>query len=158
MANESRIFEIPSGIRGIASTLFLEYCWVCHVSRTDYSEFEQHHVVPSHLGGNLGPTVSLCEICHTKAHKMSEKLWFNKPYEPYKEESHLKRCTYLAVVICRARQQLECQSGFNKRFKYSDTFSYEEHELLIKLQRFYSLKSQGATIRFALNQLSQKTF
>lgn len=158
MSSENKNFVLPSKVPPITSTLFLEQCWVCSVYRTEYSEFEEHHVVPSHLGGNLGPTVSLCEICHTKAHKMAERLWWNKPYKPYSNPQHLERCVYLGVVICRARQQLEMQGGLNKRFKYSDTFSYEEHELLIALKNFYSLRSQGATIRYALKALAKQTF
>jgi len=153
-----RKFELPSGIQPIVQTLELDYCWVCDVPQKDYPEFEQHHIVPSHLGGNKGPTVTLCEICHTKAHKMAEKLWHSKEYSPYKIPLHHRRCVYLGTVICRARQDLELKGNLNKRYKYSDTFSYQEHELLVKLQTYYNKKSQGALIRFALERLASQTF
>ena len=67
----ARQFNFPARVPPITSTIVLPHCWVCHLPFEDECEIEHHHVIPSHLGGNLGPTVSLCEICHTKAHKMS---------------------------------------------------------------------------------------
>jgi len=150
-----KIFSLPKNVKPISTTLFLDYCWVCEVSRNKYTEFEEHHVVPSHLGGNLGATVSLCDTCHTKAHKLSEKLWHGKEYHPFSDEQVFNRCLYLAVVICRARYSVEKSSGINKRYKYSDTFTYQEHELIKKLQRYYGSKSQKALIRFALEFLDK---
>lgn len=148
-------FNFPQDVIPISETLLLDYCWVCKVSRTDYSEFEEHHVVPSHLGGNKGPTVSLCDTCHTKAHKMSEKIWHNQTYIPYKNAEHLRRCYYLAVVICRARLQMDAIGGENKRVKFSTTLTFEEHNLLKKVQKYFGIKNQKDTLIFALKKLSE---
>ncbi len=148
----------PYVVSPITSTLYLDHCWVCHVQRDGFTTFEEHHVVPCHLGGTNGPVVSLCDGCHTKVHDSATKLYRGVVNLPYREEDRRARCLYLAQVICRAQSALESQGNLNKKFKYSDTFSYEEHELLVSLQRYYGKKSQGELVRYALQMLAKQTF
>lgn len=145
-------------LKPITATLYLDHCWVCHTQRDPYTTFEEHHIVPSHLGGSKGPLVSLCEVCHSKVHTAAANLYKGITQLPYREEACRERCLYLAQVICRAQSALESQGNLNKKFKYSDTFSYEEHELVVSLQRYYGKKSQGELIRYALQMLAKSTF
>ena len=141
----------------ITETLVLDHCWVCENSVNDFEEFEQHHILPKHLGGADGPTVTLCNGCHKKVHDSAEALYKGKQKLPFKEQGARERCLYLATIICRGRIAVESQGGFNKRFVYTSILSYEEHELLVSLAKYYG-KSQKELIRFALNFLANKTF
>ncbi len=131
---------------------------MCRVARDQYTKFEEHHVVPCHLGGTNGPLVSLCEGCHTKVHDAASKLYKGDTHLPYREEDSRQRCHYLAQVICRAQLALEAQGNLNKKFKFSTSFTYEEHNLMVSLQRYYGKKSQGELVRYAILMLAKATF
>lgn len=126
----------------------LPYCWVC--ARV-CSSYDQHHVVPSHLGGSEGPTVTLCGDCHTTLHTYATQMYAKRVtldlnlYAP----RHRMRLDYLADVIVRAMIQVEGVGG--KNWVYSRKWSDVQHAQLVRLAHIYG--SQDKAIDAALTKL-----
>lgn len=144
-------------VQPITETMLLDYCYVCQRRKDSMSGWEEHHIVPRHLGGSKGPTITLCGTCHTQTHDTANALYKGKTYLPFKDQHARERCLYLATVIVKARLSVEAQGNLNKRYVYTDVFTYQEHELLVKLGKHYS-KGQKDLIRFALQFLAKHTF
>jgi hypothetical protein len=141
----------------IVATLKLDHCWCCHVRGV---AFEEHHVVPRHLGGEHGPTVSLCGSCHTQMHTYALQLYRNTqkrtdPQQLFPARPQTQaRFEYLADVIVRASIAIEGHAG--KKWKYATEFSDAEHNKLVSLAGIY--KSQDAAVHAALALLHAKHF
>lgn len=136
----------------ITATLSLDYCWCCHARQV---AFEQHHVVPRHLGGENGPLVTLCGSCHTNCHTYATQLYKGKvtiDLSAYQGKASMPRLSYLAEVIRRATIAIEGTSG--KKWKYATTFTDAEHDKLVRLAVLHG--SQDKAIRAALDLLYGK--
>lgn len=131
-------------------------CWVCSKPK-DTLTFEDHHIVPQHLGGKNGPVVLLCGVCHTQVHNSAEALYKGNTHIPFRDAVQREKCLYLATVIVNARLAVEANGGLNKRFVFSTVFTYEEHETLVKLTKHYGM-NQPKLIKYALEQLAKRTF
>ena len=124
----------------ITSTLKLVFCWVCH-SETSLHE---HHVVPSSLGGSNGPTVTLCATCHNLVH--SPKIYVGAA-----------KIGYLRSVIEQASNAVRNDPSLaNKRWKYSRTWSNEQHLKLVALSKIYG--NQELVVDKALDLLYTKHY
>lgn len=122
-------------------------CWLCLVQASDPTKnFEDHHIVPRHLGGTNGPLVYLCSDCHTNVHACAEKLEKGKSYLPYKEHDCIKKCLYLAKVIADAAIMLK-QNPQNKIFVISGILDYKTHTKLVELTKYFGAKKRTTQIK-----------
>lgn len=137
----------------IRESLVLSYCWVCQTTDTS---FEQHHLVPRCFGGENGPTVTLCESCHTIAHENAENIYHGHPLTTYNEVEKTTRSHYLSRVIVNARLAVEA-SPTNKKYKFATTFNSSTHDKLVRLVSHYN-SSQQKVIIYAINSLYAKLF
>lgn len=135
-------------------------CWLCDKSANDpTTTFEDHHILPKHLGGEKGPLVFLCSDCHTNVHKCAEKLLKGNKWIPYKNKVHIDKCLYLANVIVKATLLIESNSE-NKIYVYSGTFDYSTHEMLVALVKYFknnkTKMNQDTIIKQAIREMYQK--
>jgi len=143
----------------IIGTLILNGCWICGLS----SSLEEHHIVPRTYGGSLGPTITLCGICHTAIHNLSfkRKLFdgmiaknfdaivskllgefcdtWNMPTHQNKGEA-VSRAYYLSSVIFKAR--LLTRKEKNKPVKFNTTLPGAISFKLKLLARTYNLNQE----------------
>lgn len=128
----------------------LNNCWLCNAPNNGVITFEDHHIVPRHLGGTNGPLVFLCAHCHTNVHKTAEHWYTNKFVPIYKDVKKDVKLKYLAGVICKARQLVEKTEG--KQTVISGRLDYETHSNLKALAKYLGM-SQHNTMKYAINKL-----
>ena len=134
-------------------------CWLCSKPPDGITTFEDHHILPKHLGGTNGPLVYLCADCHTNVHKCATKLLKGLSYVPYSENSLKIKCLELAKVIVNGTIALE-KNPVNKIYVYSGIFDYATHNKLIELVKYLktpnSKISQDSVIKLAIKELHAK--
>lgn len=124
-------------------------CWLCNAPNNGVTTFEDHHIVPRHLGGTNGPLVFLCAHCHTNVHKTAE-YWYKKEFKPlYNNVQKDVKLKYLAGVICKARQLVEKTKG--KQTVISGRLDYETHSNLKALAKYLGM-SQHTAMKYAINK------
>lgn len=115
----------------IKRTLKLDHCWICQ----DKDGLEEHHVVPRHCGGETGPTVTLCGICHYNTHqiRIPQYVKYGTQYitqlcSKWKGSGQVDQAVYLASVISKAN---EISKGSDHRpVKYMTTLDAATHRML----------------------------
>lgn len=130
-------------------------CWLCNAPNNGIVRFEDHHIVPRHLGGENGPLVFLCSSCHTNVHVVAEDWYKTREfYSMYSNPVHTIRLRWLSGVICTAREELE-KSGKdiqNKNFAISGRLDFKTHKKLSELASYMKI-SQLKVIKLAIDNL-----
>lgn len=121
----------------IKATIQQPSCWVCSAS----SGIEEHHIIPRCNGGESGPTVSLCGICHTEIHNLALGISLvldSNRVEDYEDRSldwntvlKVEKVRYLAYVIHRSG--LVVQDSPNRKVKFSGAMPAHIHAKLVDL-------------------------
>ncbi len=134
-------------------------CWLCEREPDNIATFEDHHILPKHLGGTNGPLVYLCADCHTNVHKCATKLLKGASYVPYARNLHKQRCLELAQVIVNGTVALE-KNPINKIHVFSGILDYDTHNKLVALVKYLKTPkarlSQEDVIKLAIKELHKK--
>lgn len=130
-----------------------ECCWLCDKpSNNPSSSFEDHHIIPRHLGGENGPLVLLCADCHTNTHACATNLIKKgEPLEIYDEPLHQERCLELATIIFRVHKSLEATGRLHefKKTKLQLTVTPRINKKLKQLAKSLGY-SQEKTLQYAI--------
>ncbi len=115
----------------IKETLLLSHCWICH----NKNALEEHHVIPRHCGGEKGPTVTLCGVCHYSIHKINigKHVSFGEVYlrelcSLWVYPNHQAQALYLASVILKADKL--SKDSCNRSIKFMTTLDTHTHYML----------------------------
>jgi len=144
------------------ATINLPYCWVCKVKFVQHGGTEQpehHHVIPQNAGGANGPTVSICDTDHTKAHHIAIAIKGKKPYYTLiqgLEEDRIKKLMYLASMIVNA--ELATKDDPNKSAMAVLTLDRRQKEMIDKLKAVYNVSSREKVLSLALEKLYNRHF
>lgn len=137
----------------------LGYCYLCG----EQGGLEEHHIVPQCYGGVDSPLVTLCGVCHTNVHALSDAavarsgtfnaqdvLAISTKWKP-------KEAFYFATVICRAKALVEGDP--NKKIRFSTTFDGVTSMRLKELKGVLpDTRSQHDVIVYAINHLHKTLF
>ena len=143
----------------------LPACWVCQARFSDQNppgpaNREEHHIIPRQAGGTDGPQVSLCDVHHTKLHKIANRLSSNKPYFDllYGEQGDReKKLLWLASRVYMAFEAVKDDP--NKKKMVVLTIDQKKQQMLDMLKRVYpQAKSREAIYDLALAQMYQRHF
>ena len=141
----------------------LEYCWCCGIRFTDSNgtaNREEHHIIPRAAGGTDGPQVSLCDVHHTKAHKISLRLSKEKPYFDLLEgesQDSKKKLLWLASRITNAFALVA--NDPNKKVLAILSLDAKHQKQIAMLKKVYPhARSREAIYEIALQSLFQKHF
>ncbi|QJT70903.1 hypothetical protein GR7B_00105 [Vibrio phage vB_VcorM_GR7B] len=141
-----------------------ETCWMCPTKNS----LEDHHIIPRCSGGENGPQVRICSVCHSAIHKAAisakcvkgewvagnaELKTFNAAWTT---ETQLLKSYLLASVIRSAAQHVKGDD--NKTAKYSTTWSGEYRKIISDLKNATGIRNQDKVIRLALKQLHQRYY
>jgi len=145
----------------------LPHCWVCGKRFLDSTPpgiavKEIHHIVPQQAGGTDGPTVTLCNEHHDKAHRIALRLGAKKP-KPYfdlltgEPDMCRSRLLWLATVISNAFAAVA--NDPNKKINVVLVLTRKEQLIIDRLKKVYpSHKSRADIFMLALENLYRKTF
>jgi len=145
-----------------SATINLPYCWVCGAKFQQHGgteNVEHHHVIPVNAGGVDGPTVSICDTDHTKAHHIAIALKGKKPYFTLIQglpEERVKKLMYLATCIVNA--ELATKDDVNKSAMAVLTLDRRQKLMIDKLKSVYNLSSREKVLALALEKLFNKHF
>ncbi|QJT71078.1 hypothetical protein GR11A_00040 [Vibrio phage vB_VcorM_GR11A] len=142
-----------------------EECWICKTSHS----LEDHHIIPRCSGGENGPQVELCAVCHSAIHKaavsstavkesnLDQMATLEDKYNErwVSETMQLKGFT-LASVIRSAAEAVKGDD--NKTAKYATTWSGEDKRIINDLKTVLGVKSQDKVVRLALRSLHKKYY
>ena len=123
-------------------------CWCCGCSLPSYAR-EEHHVVPRAYGGTDGPTVSLCLVCHTRAHKHAMRV--NSVLSLPSTSTYERNLLYLAAVIALSRTSIADTSG--RLVKYSGSWNPQTYSQVQKLKHALGFTNQNDLIVYAIESL-----
>lgn len=138
-------------------------CWLCDDSPEDSTKvFEDHHIVPRHLGGTNGPIVYLCSDCHTNVHDTARDILKGKQLHiKYRIQLQIDKLLYLSNVIVRAEIEIQ-KNPQNKIYVFNTILDYETHEMLTALVKYYRSNkckvNQGIIFKKAISELYRKIF
>lgn len=125
-------------------------CYVCHSPFN--GNIEIHHVVPRAYGGLNGPTVALCDSCHTRVHKLEKLICSNKTDTFGLDKEAYNRLYSLALVIVRAKRMMKDDP--NKVIKVILVLNQKEVRTLDKLKSMLGLKNRSDVYSYALKCLT----
>lgn len=137
-------------------------CWVCD-KRFKTSKppgpanEERHHICPRNAGGDDGPLVSLCDGCHTTAHRIAQRLHKQAQYQDHLvgyTPAQAKKVLWLAVQIVKSEKATADDP--NKVMKNAFHLSKQELKLLQELQKIFPTLSRNKIIVSALFALYTK--
>jgi hypothetical protein len=143
----------------------LPACWVCGARFSDANppgpaNREEHHIIPRQAGGTDGPQVSLCDVHHTKLHKIANRLSSKKPYFELlfgESDPNKKKLLWLASRVYMAFQAVA--NDPNKLKMVVLTLDSNKQKMLDQLKHVYpKAKSREAIYDLALQQLYQRHF
>ena len=144
------------------ATINLDRCWVCESRFIGFGgteSVEHHHVIPRNSGGTDGPTVSICDSDHTKAHHIAQAMKGKKSYFTFINnlpEERTKRLLYLAQMIVNA--ELVTKNDPNKSAVAVLTLDRQQKLMIDRLKSFYNLSSREKVLSLALEKLYNKHF
>ncbi len=130
-----------------------ECCWLCDKPSDNPSvSFEDHHIIPRHLGGENGPLVLLCADCHTNVHSCATSLI--KKGEPlfiYELQLQQERCVELASIIFKVYKSLEATGRLHefKKTKLQITLNPRINKKLKQLAKSLGF-SQDKAVQYAI--------
>ncbi len=131
-------------------SVLLDHCWVCHRKFVFAGGTEQphyHHIIPRAFGGTDGPEVSLCDTCHSTAHRIAEQLIKDKPYHQFLQGRDAGRQKHLMWLATRIHQSyLAVQNDPNKATSVSFTLKAADQKLIDDLKPILNVKSREAVI------------
>lgn len=131
-----------------------DFCVVCQTTNVPY---EQHHVVPRHLGGTDGPQINICGGCHQLIHNGALALHAGRQIPELDPSwSKIKRIRYMYLVRVIVNAMIAADGESGKNWKYQTTFSDACHTKLVKLAKLYG--SQDKAILAAIDKLHQAHF
>jgi len=143
----------------------LPECWVCGARFSDVNppgpaNREEHHIIPRQAGGVDGPQVSLCDMHHSKLHKIANRLSSKKPYFDLLYGDFGERQKKLLWLASRAYMAFQATSGDpNKKKMVVLELDQKKQYMLEMLKRVYpQAKSREAIYDLALAQLYQRHF
>lgn len=133
-------------------------CWVCGTQ----TALEEHHMIPRAYGGQDGPVICLCAVCHSNTHKLADASGKEKPTLQLAQsiakttnKISLTRLQQLAIIILQSKQITV--NDKNKTAVYIDRFEAQTLRELKELAKVYQL-NQKQLVRLAIRTLHQKTF
>jgi hypothetical protein len=145
--------------------IFLSHCWVCEVRFNTAdppgpANEERHHIIPRQAGGTDGPQVSLCDVHHTKLHKIALRLKSKKPYFEFLVGESDPRKQKLLWLASRVYNAFELTSGDpNKKVAVVLALDSKSQAMIDKLKKVYpNLRSREAILNLALTSLYNKHF
>ena len=125
----------------------------CAACLCDDLEMHEHHLVPRSLGGEKGPTASLCSNCHSLVHKAaSSKL---KSLAEIEDEGHRFRVAQMAAIILRAEDAVK--NDPNRSVTIQDRLPAELSRMVSDLAKLYGT-SRKVAIRTAVRQEHARWF
>lgn len=136
----------------------LGYCWTCSLD----DALEEHHIVPVCYGGATGPIVTLCSMCHTNIHTLSQAkcVKLGKPSvlvaKSFSTRWDVSKAFFLANTINKAR--LLVSGDPNKTSKFNMTFKGDTSRKVKDLKRVLKVKNQSDVIKAAIDYLHSKYF
>lgn len=136
-------------------TLKLDYCWIC----SSGSSLHEHHIIPRCYGGESGPTVTLCAVCHGGVHDLSHympipkvaTLSITSDLVPSWNKSHVQKVWYLANTIHVASNATKHSQ--NRWTKACIQLSPTMKQKLNTLKGILGTTSQDATINRCIDLL-----
>jgi hypothetical protein len=143
----------------------LPHCWVCGVRFSDQkppgpANREEHHIIPRQAGGSDGPQVSLCDVHHTKLHKIALRLSSSKPHfdlligEP---DAAKHKLLWLASRVFTAFEVMK--NDPNKKVMVLISIDRQKQLMIDRLKKVYpKAKSRESIYDLALTSLYQRHF
>lgn len=99
----------------LTGSITLDHCWLCGQS----SSLEDHHVIPQSMGGQNGPTVTLCAVCHSAVHDLAlsnaKSNLDASGFGPWRTDESISNAMYLANVIREAARKV--RGTENKKYR-----------------------------------------
>ena len=132
----------------------LGVCWVCDSTDT----LEAHHCIPRCYGGEWGPQVVICAVCHGAVHKIadSKQPAVDAPILLNQRANEvLTRALRLATIILQARALVKDDP--NKTVMFMDRFPAKTKQELRQLAKLLQ-KSQQLVVRHAIAHLYRRHF
>jgi hypothetical protein len=133
-------------------------CFVCEPQRNCIigNEYEDHHVIPEHLGGKAGPLTSLCEKEHGRVHSIAEAIIKKKP--PSQEsllgtEGEKSRRAKLAAAIVRANAAVI--NDPNRNIKFEAIISSQLNTKLAALKKELGVRNNGEFLTRVIEALEK---
>lgn len=141
-------------------------CWLCKT----FNGLEDHHIIPRCSGGENGPQVRLCGVCHTAIHNMA----FNKKMMTGEHDLMARDIAFgfnrnwtdtlntlcalnLSKIIYFAA--LAFNKDPNKKVKANLTLTGKENKMLTQLVKVLpGINSKEKAIKYAIRALYQSKF
>ena len=147
----------------LQQTIDQPHCYICGID----SGLNQHHVVPRHLGGTHGSTVTLCTVCHQDGVHQLENIDlsghvisisdFMEMNSNFNDVKSCLKAYYLARVIQTAEKAV--QGSSNKVTNFQTVFKAETNRKVEALQSVLKGKpSKERVVLQAIDELYAKYF
>ena len=146
-------------------SIILPHCWVCKARFTTSdppgpANMESHHIIPRQAGGADGPQVTICDVHHTKLHKIALRMSSGKPYFDLLVGDlgeARKKVIWLASRVYMAFEAVK--NDPNKKKVAVISLDGRKQEMIERLKKVYpTLKSREAILELALQHLYSKHF
>ena len=145
------------------ASIVLDHCWVClarFVGDGGTEQREDHHIIPRAYGGTDGPTVTLCDTDHTRAHRIADCIKAEKTFHTYTkglDSDRVNKLVWLATQIQNA--YLALGNDPNKMARAMVALNQRHRLMVDQLKKVYpKAKSREAVLLFALESLHAKHF
>ncbi|WYW02796.1 hypothetical protein Peetri_00208 [Pseudomonas phage vB_PpuM-Peetri] len=137
-------------------------CWVCPA----VAGLEDHHIIPRHCGGEDGPQVRLCGVCHTAIHNLAnnkkvlaqeiEPLEIHEYNKAWSDALMLRKGHALAYVIAKSNKVTKGDA--NRKVKFATTFDGPTSRQLKQLKKSMGCTSLDQTIVALIKQAHGRLF
>lgn len=141
-------------------------CWLCSTK----DSLEDHHIIPRCNGGENGPQVTLCGVCHAAIHKMAMHQYVKSPekdlqlvlpklIETYQSNWNVTQALRAYFLSCSIHYTSKLvKNDSNKSARFSTKWTGKQRAMIRKLKTATGLKSQEEIIQLALNNLYARYF
>lgn len=136
-------------------------CWIC----PETCSIEEHHIIPRCYGGEKGPTVYICSVCHSLVHAVADELG-DTPSSAIttiaqgarqvfvNENVALTHAIFLVRMIQSARELVKQDP--NKTAVFQTRFSARTRTQLRGLRKVFPRLNQEKLVVLAIDNLYKK--